>query len=88
MMRENKWKKNRRMSLAVKLKVNRHSEAGEHQFYVLKVPDLAGSTAQSILKNEDKSKEFRKTATSLNSSKLKSSQYVLLLISCKYQNIP
>ena len=54
------------MSLAVKLNVNRHSEAGEQQFYVLKVPDLAGLTVQSILKNKDKSKEFRKTATLLN----------------------
>ena len=39
---------NRRMSLAVKLNVIRHSEDGEHQFYVLKAPDLAGSTVQSI----------------------------------------
>jgi hypothetical protein len=37
----------RRMSLAV-------SEAGKHQFYILKASDLAGSTVQSILKNKDK----------------------------------
>jgi hypothetical protein len=54
------------------LNVIRHSEAGEHQFYVLKAPDLAGSTVQSILKNKDKSKEFRKTAIPLKASKLKS----------------
>lgn len=40
-------KMHRRMSLAV-------SEAGKHQFYILKASDLAGSTVQSILKNKDK----------------------------------
>ena len=54
------------------LNVIRHSEAGEHQFYVLKAPDLAGSIVQSVLKNKDKGKEFRKTATPLNASLLKS----------------
>jgi hypothetical protein len=61
-----------RISLAVKLNVIIHSEAGEHQFYVLKVRHLAGSTVQSILKNKNKSREFRKTATPLNASKLQS----------------
>jgi len=36
------------MSLAVKLNVVIHSEAGEQRFYVLKAPDLAGSTVQSF----------------------------------------
>jgi hypothetical protein len=79
-------KKNRRMSLAVKLNVIIHSEAGEHQFYVLKAPDLAGSTVQSILKNKDKSMEFRKTATLLNASKLQSTlcTFVNLMLVPKY----
>jgi hypothetical protein len=82
-------KKNRRMSLAVKLNVVRHSEAGEHQFYVLKAPDLAGSTVQSILKNKDKSKEFRKTATPLNASKLKNTLCAFVnLISVPKHPIP
>jgi hypothetical protein len=45
------------LSLAVKLDVIRHTEeAGERQI-VCKALDLAGSTVQCILKNEDKIKD-------------------------------
>jgi hypothetical protein len=50
-------KLNRRiLSLAVKLDVIRRVEAGERQIDVCKALDLAGSTVQCILKNEDKIK--------------------------------
>jgi hypothetical protein len=46
------------LSLAVKLDVIRCiEEAGELQIDVCKVLDLAGSTVQCILKNEDKIKD-------------------------------
>jgi hypothetical protein len=48
------------MSLPEKVNVIRHSEAAEHQFYILKAPDLAGLKVQSIFKNEDKIKEFKR----------------------------
>jgi hypothetical protein len=46
------------LSLAVKLDVIRRiEEAGERQIDVCKALDLAGSTVQCILKNEDKIKD-------------------------------
>jgi hypothetical protein len=45
------------ISLAVKLDVIRCTEEAERQTDVCKVLDLAGSTAQCILKNEDKIKD-------------------------------
>jgi hypothetical protein len=46
------------LSLAVKLNVIRHTEeAGERQIDVCKALDLARSTVQCILKNEDKIKD-------------------------------
>jgi hypothetical protein len=44
------------LSLALKLDAIRHIEAGERQTDVCKALGLAGSTAQCILKNEDKIK--------------------------------
>jgi hypothetical protein len=58
------------LSLAVKLDVFRCVEARERQIDVCKALDLAGSTVQCILKNEDKIKECGKTATSLSATKL------------------
>jgi hypothetical protein len=46
------------LSLAVKLDVIRHiEEAGDRQIDACKALDLAGSTVQCILKNEDKIKD-------------------------------
>jgi hypothetical protein len=45
------------LSLAVRLDVITHTEEAECQIDVCKALDLAGSTVQCILKNEDKIKD-------------------------------
>jgi hypothetical protein len=60
------------LSLAVKLNVIRHTEAGKHLFYVCKMLDLAGLTLQTTLEDKDKFKECGKIATPVSASKLKS----------------
>lgn len=61
------------LSLAVKLHVIRHNEAGEHQHNACEALDFVGLTERSTLRNKDFIEDCGKTAIPVKCFKMKES---------------